>query len=395
MVYLYKYNNGVFNFQESQQTPFLVGTYFFSGLDNGTYRVRVESADVPADYVPTYDYDGIGSAHQATFSVNSQAIENVNFGYQEDTSGGGGGSRPSSISGRTWEDHDGDGHIDEGIRYVKLDLYKLENEVYVYQSRVVATLQGDYSFTALDPGTYKVKVFSDLGSWYPIWDYDDPVRSYLGIDTPEEAVLSIASGTDVIGVDFGYQRFGEIQGRWWEDTNGNGVEDSGEPGLDDLTVYLENLIDGEYTLYETYVTNSHGLILLDDVHAGQFRIRADAAGVDGYTATSDPDGIGTPNLAEFFLEPGERELQIDFGFQPDVPTAGMIGYWPLDEGGGSTAYDATPQGYDGTLTGDTAWTSGALGQSLTFDGSGDSLEFMTTPAARKPRQGLHFRLGSP
>jgi len=52
---------------------------------------------------------------------------------------------------------------------------------------------------------------------------------------------------------------------------------------------------------------------------------------------------------------------------------GLIGYWPLDEGSGTTTADMAPAGYhhDGTLVGGAAWTSGYFGSALNFDGVDD------------------------
>jgi hypothetical protein len=57
-------------------------------------------------------------------------------------------------------------------------------------------------------------------------------------------------------------------------------------------------------------------------------------------------------------------------------TAGLTGYWPMNEGTGTTTIDMTGTGHDGTLQGGTAWTTGAPAISpnasaLSFDGSDD------------------------
>lgn len=57
-------------------------------------------------------------------------------------------------------------------------------------------------------------------------------------------------------------------------------------------------------------------------------------------------------------------------------TSGLTGYWPMNEGEGTTTFDMTGLGHDGTLQGGTAWASGAPGITpnpfgLDFDGSDD------------------------
>jgi hypothetical protein len=47
----------------------------------------------------------------------------------------------------------------------------------------------------------------------------------------------------------------------------------------------------------------------------------------------------------------------------------LIGYWPFDEGAGTTTADRSLNGYTGTLYGGTTWTDGVYGGAVQFDGS--------------------------
>lgn len=50
--------------------------------------------------------------------------------------------------------------------------------------------------------------------------------------------------------------------------------------------------------------------------------------------------------------------------------AGLVGYWPLDEGSGTVARDASGEGHNGTLSvGAPAWTTGKIGNAVRFNGS--------------------------
>jgi hypothetical protein len=48
--------------------------------------------------------------------------------------------------------------------------------------------------------------------------------------------------------------------------------------------------------------------------------------------------------------------------------AGLVAYWPLDEGKGTEIEDATGNGFNGTFKGDPAWVDGIYGKALEFDG---------------------------
>jgi hypothetical protein len=52
-------------------------------------------------------------------------------------------------------------------------------------------------------------------------------------------------------------------------------------------------------------------------------------------------------------------------------SAELIACWKFDDGGGTTAADASGNGHDGTLNGDATWALGQLGGALQLDGSGD------------------------
>ncbi len=63
----------------------------------------------------------------------------------------------------------------------------------------------------------------------------------------------------------------------------------------------------------------------------------------------------------------------------DTMTRGLVGNWSMDEGFGSTAYDATTYQNNGSLGGGTAanmpqWTQGKVGGALSFDGVNDYVD---------------------
>jgi hypothetical protein len=55
-------------------------------------------------------------------------------------------------------------------------------------------------------------------------------------------------------------------------------------------------------------------------------------------------------------------------------SADLVGYWPLDEAQGTTAYDSSGNGHDGELHGDPQWVAGKIRGALELDGDGDYVE---------------------
>ena len=60
-------------------------------------------------------------------------------------------------------------------------------------------------------------------------------------------------------------------------------------------------------------------------------------------------------------------------------TAGLIGYWPLDETAGTTASDLSGNGYDGALAAGLGWTVGQVDGALDLGGVDPSVTMGSTP----------------
>ncbi len=56
-------------------------------------------------------------------------------------------------------------------------------------------------------------------------------------------------------------------------------------------------------------------------------------------------------------------------------TSGLVGWWKLDEGSGTSAGDSSGQGNTGTLTNGPSWVTGKRGGALSFDGTDDWVDF--------------------
>ena len=59
-------------------------------------------------------------------------------------------------------------------------------------------------------------------------------------------------------------------------------------------------------------------------------------------------------------------------------SAELVGHWRLDEGSGTTVYDSSASGNDGTFEGDPEWVAGQYGDALEFDGD-DWVNFGAPP----------------
>jgi hypothetical protein len=55
-------------------------------------------------------------------------------------------------------------------------------------------------------------------------------------------------------------------------------------------------------------------------------------------------------------------------------SAGLVAHWKLDEGSGTTAFDTSGNGNNGTFTGDPQWVAGYYGGALEFDSTNDNID---------------------
>ncbi len=98
----------------------------------------------------------------------------------------------------------------------------------------------------------------------------------------------------------------------WNDIDGDGFRDIGEPGLGNVSVRLT----GEL-LDTSGPTGAQGDLLFLSLYPGLYQLEVtDTAGVlAGFTPTFDSDGIATPGQVTVNLSDGEPP-QIEFGYGP-------------------------------------------------------------------------------
>ena len=128
--------------------------------------------------------------------------------------------------------------------------------------------------------------------------------------------------------------------RVWLDTNGNGIQDAGEPGLASTRVEIYSAADGLFRGMAATDANGNYTIgqLLDGVtYYLVFRPPV------GYTMTAqyagnnpsvDSDADATANTGQFTLSPGQNDTRRDAGLIGAAPSFG----WALQAGGSGSAF---------------------------------------------------------
>lgn len=302
------------------------GDYLFQGLPPGNYLVVVsDTQNVLDDYTPTVagPNPGADNNNQEQPYLVTLAPGEVNttadFGYVPERTDG----ELGIIGNQVWYEADGNGlynpgDSDVGIAGVTVALYRGAS---LYDTTTTGA-GGDYVFTSLPAGSYSVQVTDDFGV----------LRSYIktvlgpnpGADNNHQAqpyAISLPPAGINMTADFGYTRPGAIGDFVWYDTNKNGVQDVGEPGIPNVTL---DLYHNGIKIAST-VTDADGGYLFPGLRPGNYTVDVtDVYGrLSGLThlivnqSLSDP----TPVIR---LAAGEVYKDADFGYVKFTPTGRAV-----------------------------------------------------------------------
>jgi hypothetical protein len=255
-----------------------------------------------------------------------------------------------SVGNLVWNDLDRDGVQDAGepgLAGVTMSITKADGTAVtdVDGNRVTSTVtdaNGAYSFSNLPPGSYKVTASTPSGF--------DPTLAGVGSDrtvdsstgTATSATLS-TNGSSDMSLDFGfYAKKVSIGNFVWRDSDRDGIQDGGEPGISGLTVTITKadgsaVTDINGNAVTSTTTDANGAYLFNNLPPGQYTVSvATPAGtaptVTG-AGTSVSDSSTGSATSVVLSSDGSSDLTLDFGFVDLPVSVGNLVWSDLDRDG--------------------------------------------------------------
>jgi hypothetical protein len=174
----------------------------------------------------------------------------------------------------------------------------------------VTDVDGMYFVDGLPPGPTQVSYLpSDLPNGLaPTSDLDGGTG-----DQAATATVDLVNGEPNRDVDFAVGGTGTLDGVVFEDPNGNGMQDPGEPGIPGVTVIV-TLAGPDGPIVIPVVTGPDGSWSLDNLPPGDYTVAIDP--------TTVPPGIVSSNPPTTVTLPDGGSVTVDI---PAVPTGTVVG----------------------------------------------------------------------
>ncbi|MEF3273474.1 MAG: carboxypeptidase regulatory-like domain-containing protein, partial [Chloroflexus sp.] len=361
----------------------LNGLYQFKDLFPDTYRIRF--SDIPAGYVRSpqdqggddnLDSDANNDFETAPFTPTSGANLQYDLGLY----------RLARIGNYVWEDLNGDGRQqagEPGIANVRVELSGIDGSNNSVTLVTNTDSTGFYLFDNLTPGSYTIRVIAPTGYSFTAANRGDDLGDSDADANGFMATTTLESGEEDLTWDAGLYRPASIGDRVWHDTNGNGIQDTGEPGLNGVNVTLNGVTGaGDSIGPIVAVTDSSGNYLFTNLVPGTYSISVTApsgyfftsrditaAEIAGATDANDSDADSTGSMIATVLVSGEADLTWDAGLYLPASLGDLV--W--EDLNGNGVQDAGEPG----MTGVNVLLIGA-GRDRTFSTADDTSLSLTT-----------------
>ncbi|MDJ0843839.1 MAG: SdrD B-like domain-containing protein [Crocosphaera sp.] len=301
---------------------------------NGNYEFEVIAGDYKVEFEQPEGLDSVSPRQQGDDPTNDSDglisdVVTLNPGENDPTIDAG-FYNTAGLGDFVFEDSNGNGIQDAGENGVAGVEVKLQNPdgsaVLDENGNPITTttdVNGEYAFTGLIPGEYKVMFVAPEGFEFtePNVGDDDTVDSDADPENGMTQTIVLESGDFNGTLDAGLIQRGGLGDFVFYDINQNGLQDAGEEGIAGVTVLL---LDADGNQLDSTTTDESGAYSFNNLAPGQYKVQFTQP--DGFEFVSpflvgnnpeiDSDADPTNNLMSgvISLESGEFNNTIDAGF---------------------------------------------------------------------------------
>ena len=296
------------------------GTYLFAGLGSGSYTVTVNQPSVraiDAGYAITADPDGVAApdgAYTVALTIGTDVTAR-NFGFTT-----------SSLAGTVFGDDNNNGAIDSGETGTAGVTVTLTGTDDLGQSvsRTTTTVSGGgYTFASVRPGDYELVVTVPSGLFNGR-NIPGTAGGSPSFNTSTIEGITLDAGQNGVGYLFGLLVPEIVRGVVYEDSDDDGVQDAGEPGIAGVTVTLTG------TATVTTQTVADGQFVFANLGPGTYQItETQPSGyLNGVNATNGSVGtvgtVGTDSITDIVVGTIDSTDSYSFGDVPQAAVSGVV-----------------------------------------------------------------------
>jgi uncharacterized repeat protein (TIGR01451 family) len=332
------------------------GYFTFNGIIGGgaDYTIAItDSNGVLADFYGTTIEAQNGNMEINNLSGNIDFTiepDEPNFGY----------NISGAIGGTVYNDIDGNsdkGATEPGLGGIAVTLYIDQGTIGtldvldIVEGTISTDENGIYLFSSLDDGNYIVSIESPPSGFNLTTTDEDLVA------TGHQRFSSISGGGNVFNMDYGYQAQIQrsVSGRIWEDLDFDGVIDTGETGMEGITI---ELLEND-TRLSIISSDSNGDYIFDGISPGTYSVRVTDENnlLAGYYTTYEMTEGADVDYEEVILYDNEEEVDLTtgdqtgiiFGYKMPVVTAVTLSSFKAYEKNGQVVVEWETASENGTL----------------------------------------------
>lgn len=311
------------------------GAFTFSGLNAGSYKLEVV---LPIDYRFSPKAQGGNSQTDSDINVSganrgrtdlfvlnaneSNSSLDAGLHYSPQSNG--------SIGNYIWYDINANGTQDlneKGMADVNINLTDVSGNIL---SSTNSDKIGNYKFSGLTPGSYKVNILLPAGYLFSAAnltsDDKDSDIIFSGV-TGSTDVIVLANGVQELSIDAGLYKAADtlvnIGDKVWKDMDADGLQDADEPGISGVVL---ELFDYEDNLVATTKTDGFGNYIFPNIPAGYYYIELTTP--VGYNISTPNIGLDDKQDSDFDVltgktstisfSGGDIRMDIDLGLVPST-----------------------------------------------------------------------------